>query len=135
MQLIDFSCEDSDQLYRLELFHKMLIKMSYKAAYVAIDYNKKRVYMNVLIEDESYDLESINSFAKTMSVNLSYTNLNIFLKTCIPEDVEILREYYPYLTSCFYKLYKRTSKKSNFDFQFLQVLRANFKKSLIFETA
>lgn len=103
IQLIDFSCEDSDQLNLLEVFHKMLIRMSYKAVDVNIDYNIKKVYMNILTEDESYDSVPVNAFAETMSVNLSYSDLNTFLNSCILEDSQSLKHYYPFLTACFYK--------------------------------
>ena len=124
-QLIDFSCEDSKQPNLLELFHKMLIRMSYKAVDVNIDYDRKRIYMNVLAEDESYDMVPVNAFAPTMRVNLDYTDLNTFLKSCILEDCENLKQYYPFLTSCFYKFYKRTPAKTTFYILFSQALQAN----------
>jgi hypothetical protein len=111
-QLIDFSCEDSDQLNLFELFHKMLIRMSFEAVDVTIDTTRKRIEMKVLAEDESYDSELVNVFAETLSVNLGYADLNTFLKSCILEDGEKLKHYYPFLTSCFYKFYKRTTRKS-----------------------
>lgn len=107
MLLIDFSCEDSTQLHLFELFHKMLIRMSYKAVDVDIDYDRKRVYMNVLAEDESYDLVPVNVFAETMSVNLAYTDFRTFLKSCMLEDGEVLKQYYPFLMASFCK---RSSK-------------------------
>lgn len=39
--------------------------------------------MNVLAEDESYDLVPLNFFAETMSVDLGYTDVRAFLKSCI----------------------------------------------------
>jgi hypothetical protein len=101
--LIDFSCENSTQIHLFDLFHKMLIRMSYKAVDVDINYDRKRVYMNVLAEDESYDLVSVNVFAETMTVNLAYTDIRTFLKSCILEDGDVLKQYYPFLMSSFYK--------------------------------
>ena len=106
--LIELSCEDSSQLNLFELFHKMLIRMSYKAVDVTIDYDRKRIYMNVLAEDESYDAVLVNTFAETMSVNLAYTDLNTFLKPCVLEEGDILKQYYPFLTSSFFKRTTRT---------------------------
>lgn len=97
--LIDFSCEDAS----FELFHKMLIRMSYKAVDVNIAYERKRIYMNVLTEDESYDSETVNVFAEKMRVNLGYNDLRTFLKSCIIEDNDRLKQYYPFLMSSFYK--------------------------------
>lgn len=104
--LIDFSCEDAS----FELFHKMLIRMSYKAVDVNIAYDRKRIYMNVLTEDESYDSEPVNAFAEKMKVNLGYTDLRTFLKARIVEDNDRLKEYYPFLMSSFSKTSTKTSQ-------------------------
>lgn len=101
--LIDISCLESEEPTLFELFHEMLVRMSYRATNVSIDYARKRVYMNVLAEDESYDAELVNEFAETMSVNIGYTDLNTFLKSCILEDLEGLNQYYPYLVSRFFR--------------------------------
>ncbi|MFS4493763.1 hypothetical protein [Maribacter sp. 2308TA10-17] len=102
--LIDISCVEGEDVTMFELFHKMLIRISYKAADISIDYKRKRVYMNVIAEDKYYDLETLNHpFAPTMSVNLVYKDLNTFLKTCVIEDVEGLNYYYPTLISRFFK--------------------------------
>jgi len=102
--LIDISCVESEDVTMFELFHKMLIRISYKAADISIDYDRKRVYMNVISEDKYYDLETLNHpFAPTMSVNLVYEDLNVFLKSCILEDVDSLNHYYPTLISRFFK--------------------------------
>jgi len=101
--LVDYSCEVSNQVKLFELFHVMLIRMSYKAVDVSIDYARKRIYMYVLAEDESYDSELNNAFAETMLVNLAYTDLGTFLKSCVLEDGGSLKLYYPFLMSCFYR--------------------------------
>lgn len=107
--LIDISCVDGEDITMFELFHKMLIRISYKAANISIDYHRKRVYMNVVSEDKYYDLETLNHpFASTMSVNLVYKDLNDFLKTCIVEDEDSLN-YYPTLISRFFK--RKASKE------------------------
>ncbi|TMM57966.1 hypothetical protein FEE95_00630 [Maribacter algarum] len=102
--LIDISCVEGEDLTMFELFHKMLIRISYKAADISIDYDRKRVYMNVIAEDKYYDLETLNHpFAPMMSVNLVYKDLGTFLKTCIIEDLDSLNYYYPTLISRFFK--------------------------------
>lgn len=115
--LIDISCVEGEDVTMFELFHKMLIRISYKAADISIDYKRKRVYMNVIAEDKYYDLETLNHpFAPTMSVNLVYKDLNTFLKTCVIEDAEGLNYYYPTLISRFFK---RTTGKE--DLESLQI--------------
>ncbi len=102
--LIDISCVEGEDITMFELFHKVLIRISYKAADISIDYERKRVYMNVIAEDKYYDLETLNHpFAPMMSVNLVYEDLNTFLKSCIIEDVDSLNYYYPTLISHFFK--------------------------------
>lgn len=102
--LIDISCVEGEDVTMFELFHKMLIRISYKAADISIDYNRNRVYMNVIAEDKYYDLETLNHpFAPTMSVNLVYEDLKTFLKSCILEDEDSLNHYYPILISRFFK--------------------------------
>lgn len=101
--LIDVSCVNTKGVSLYEQFHRMLIRMSYKASNVVIDYARKRIYMNILAEDESYDSVLVNEFAETMAVNLSYSDLNTFLKSCILEDTDSLQLYYPFLVSRFFK--------------------------------
>lgn len=102
--LIDISCVEGEDVTMFELFHQLLILISYKATDISIDYNRKRVYMNVIAEDKYYDLETLNHhFVPTMSVNLVYKELKTFLKSCILEDADSLNHYYPTLISRFFK--------------------------------
>jgi hypothetical protein len=111
--LIEISCVEGEDVTTFELFHKMLIRITYKAAGITINYERKRVYMNVIAEDKYYDLETLNHpFASTMSVNLVYEDLNTFLKSCIVEDAESLKYYYPLLISRFFK---RTTEKKDIE--------------------
>jgi len=99
--LIDISCEDINNQNTFKEFHHILIRMAYKATDVKLDYERKRIYMNVLSEDESFDLVSINQFANSISVNLAYDKLDEFMKSCILVSTEVLKHYYPFLTSGF----------------------------------
>jgi len=102
--LIDISCLKGENIRTFELFHKMLIRIYYKAADVTIDYDRKRIYMGVITEDIYYDLDKLNpQFEPTMSVNMTYKNLNTFLKKCILQDADSLNYYYPTLISRFFK--------------------------------
>lgn len=105
--LIDISCIEEKGVDSFKQFHKMLIRMSYKATDVLIDYESKKVYMKVLTEDESYDSAKINAFAETISAHLNYKNLNVFLKSCILGDVDRLKFYYPFLIAHFDKRKKK----------------------------
>jgi hypothetical protein len=101
--LIDISCESIKGQVHFTEFHTMLIRMANKATDVNIDYTLKRISMNVLSEDESFDLVAIDQFAGSITVKLSYDNLNEFLKSCILESIEVLKHYYPFLVSSFNK--------------------------------
>lgn len=111
--LIDISCVEGEDVSMFELFHKMLIRLSYKAVDISIDYDRQRVYMNVISDDKYYDLGTLNHpLAQTMSVNLVYKDLNAFLKSCIIEDINSLNYYYPILISRFFK---RTTGEEDFE--------------------
>lgn len=101
--LIDISCENVEEQICYSEFHSTLIRMAYKATDVKINYHRKRIYMNVLSEDESFDLVSINYFAAAMSANLSYSSLDELLKSCFLVGDEVLKHYYPFLVADFNK--------------------------------
>lgn len=102
--LIDISCLKGGDIKTSELFHKMLVGISYKAVDVSIDYDRKRIYMNVITDQNYYDLEMLNPYlASEMSVNLTYKDLNLFLKSCIIEDLDSLNYYYSNLISRFFR--------------------------------
>ncbi len=102
--LIRLSCEDLNQLNRFELFHKMLIRMSYNAADVTIYYDLKRLSMNVLSEYESFDLENVDEFAEPVRVNLPYNELDVFLQSGLCEKVANISRYYPFLLDAFFAI-------------------------------
>lgn len=92
-QLIDISCNanKSDSWFRL--FHLRIIKMAYNATEVSIDYDRKRMYMNVMVNEDYYNIYSTKTSLPTIAVNLIYTDLKDFLNTCILEDDNSLAIY------------------------------------------
>ncbi len=103
--LIDISCMGSANLHRFEKFHRVLVQSAYNATDICIDYDRKRIYMDVKGEDRSGDfLVRFDQFIPTtMSVNLSYEDLSSFLKSCIVEDRKSFKEYMPFLLPRFLK--------------------------------
>lgn len=83
--------------------------MAYNATEVSIDYDRKRVYMNVIANEDYHDFYEIKATLPTISVNLMYANLNDFLRSCILEDKDSL-EIYPSIMANFLNK-KPVSKK------------------------
>ncbi len=101
--LVDISCQGFKRPEVFERFHRMLVRMAYKATDVAIDYEQKLVNMKVLAEDESYDAMMVNDFAETVFVSMKFDDLNTFLKSCLAKETDVLKLYYPFLLSEFQK--------------------------------
>lgn len=102
--LIDISCINSTELPMFEQFHKLLIALTYKATDVKIEYNRKRVHMKLLFEDENQaDLMlDGDEIPYHMTANLSFTDLNSFLKLCAKDEKSLIL-YYPILKDKFLK--------------------------------
>ena len=74
-------------------FHAALLKKYYNAAHVAIDYNRHRIKMDVIVNDEEFEAEKVNTVLSTMPMNLFYENLKTFLKSCLDIDIKSLAFY------------------------------------------
>jgi len=101
--LIDISCAESKTQKLFNEFHSMLLRMCYRATNVSINYEAKRVGMQVLTEDEFYDGTKENEFAESMAAEIKYHDINTLLKCCINIDEEVLKYFYPFLKSSFFK--------------------------------
>lgn len=103
--LIDISCMGSANRHRFEKFHVVLVQVAYNATDICIDYDRKRIYMDVKGEDSHGDflVRFDQLVPTTMSVNLSYVDLSSFLKSCIVEDHKNFEEYLPFLLPRFLK--------------------------------
>ncbi|WP_299530025.1 hypothetical protein [Ulvibacterium sp.] len=91
--LISQSCANQKTTSKFEKFHIALLKKHYNAAEVSIDYHRKRVKMNIVMDDTCYDPKTINLYLPMLHVNLFFKNLKEFLKSCIEQDSKSLGFY------------------------------------------
>lgn len=79
--------------HNYENLHVAILKNHYNAAEVSIDYHRKRVKMDVVVDDKAYDPKKVNTHIPTLYVNLLFKNLSEFLKSCIDKDSKSLAIY------------------------------------------
>jgi len=85
-RLIATACSDPVGLNNFAPIHNAFIKIAYDARDVFLDYERQRVYMN-LITDYS------NGDASTIPVNISYANLEDFLKSGVFLNTGTMMQY------------------------------------------
>lgn len=78
---------------RYENLHVAILKNHYNAAEVSIDYHRKRVQMDIVVDDNDYDPKKVNIYIPTLHANLLFKNLSDFLKSCIDKDSKSLAIY------------------------------------------
>ena len=78
---------------KYERLHVAILKNHYNAASVSIDYHRKRVEMDIVVDDNAYDPKKINTQIPILHANLLFSNLNDFLKSCIDNDSKSLAIY------------------------------------------
>ncbi|RKN82435.1 hypothetical protein [Ulvibacterium marinum] len=91
--LISRSCANQKVTDKFEKLHIALLKKYYNAADVSIDYHRKRVKMDIIMDDTSYDPKKINLYLPTLHANLLFKNLKDFLRSCVDKDSKSLGFY------------------------------------------
>ncbi len=91
--LISQSCANANLNKRFQNLHKMILKKHYNATYVSIDYHRKRVSMDIVMDDQSYDPRSVNLHLNTFPANFFFRDLCAFLKSCLEDDSKSLAFY------------------------------------------
>ncbi len=91
--LISRSCTDQKTPKSFQDLHVAILKKCYNAADVSIDYHRKRVIMDIVMDDSYYDPKGLNFTLPTMRTNLLFTNLKDFLKSCLGRDRNSLAFY------------------------------------------
>jgi hypothetical protein len=91
--LISRSCKRGKRPGNFRNLHQLLVKKHYNAADVAIDYKRKRVIMEVVLNDQHYEPGKPNINLPTLRVNLMFGNLKEFLRSCIETDNNSLAFY------------------------------------------
>lgn len=91
--LITLSCPKQKVPQNFENLHIAILKNHYNAANVSIDYHRRRVEMEIVMDDKDYDPKKVNLFMPTLHANLWFRNLLDFLKSCIDYDNKSLAFY------------------------------------------
>lgn len=91
--LISRSCIPQKTPKSFQDLHVAILKKCYNAADVSIDYHRKRVVMDIVMDDTSYDPEKPNVRLPLLRANLLFRNLSDFLKSCVQKDRNSLAFY------------------------------------------
>ncbi|MGB5818468.1 MAG: hypothetical protein WBG90_03215 [Saonia sp.] len=84
--LISRSCPNRKMPKNFENLHVAIVKKHYNATDVSIDYHRKRIAMDIVMDDNDYDPQKVNLHVPTLHANLLFQNLRDFLKSCIDKD-------------------------------------------------
>lgn len=91
--LISHSCANPKKTDKFEKLHIALLKKYYNATDVSIDYHRKRVKMDIVMDDTCYDPKKVNLYLPMLHANLFFKNLKEFLRSCIEKDSKSLGFY------------------------------------------
>jgi len=91
--LISKSCSTPQTTDKFNTLHVALLKKFYNATDVSIDYHRNRVELDIVMDDEKYDPQKVNTNIPTLHANLLFKNLKDFLKSCIELDAKSLGFY------------------------------------------
>lgn len=84
---------------KFENLHVALVKKHYNATDVSIDYHRRRVEMDIVMDDQAYDPQKVNTNLPTLHANLWFRNLSEFLRSCLDNDNRSLAFYASLLKS------------------------------------
>jgi len=91
--LISRSCPNRNVSQEFKNLHVAILKKYYNAAEVSIDYHRKRVAMDIIIDEGLYDPNTVNMYIPTLHANLLFKNLKDFLKASLDKDSKSLAFY------------------------------------------
>lgn len=91
--LIAQSCPKHKVTIDYETLHIAILQNHYNATDVSIDYHRRRVEMELVMDDHDYDPKTVNLYMPTIHANLWFKNLRDFLKSCIDYDNRSLAFY------------------------------------------
>ena len=98
-QLIARSCPKQKVPQHFINLHVALVENHYNAADVVFDYHRRRVKMEIVMDDSAYDPNKANLSLPTFHANLWFRNLCDFLNTCIDKDSRSVAFYVGLLKS------------------------------------
>ncbi len=85
-RLIEISCSGNLGFRKFTHFHKALVKIAYNAVDISFDYERRRVHMNIVLDENKEEVPK-------MPVNLAYRNLGEFLQTNISMNTGTIMQY------------------------------------------
>ena len=91
--LISKSCRKESKSVNFRTLHQLLLKKHYNASDVSIDYHRKRITLEVVMDDDLYQPGKVNLNLPTLRTNLLFGNLKQFLHSCIDTDRKSLAFY------------------------------------------
>ncbi|MBU2974622.1 MULTISPECIES: hypothetical protein [unclassified Zobellia] len=91
--LIASSCTKQKVPPSMKKLHIAILKNHYNAAKVSIDYHRRRVEMDIVMDDKDYDPKKVNLSIPTLHTNLWFRNLYDFLVSCIDQDPKSVAFY------------------------------------------
>jgi len=91
--LITLNCTKRKVPQKLENLHVAILKNHYNAADVSIDYHRRRIEMDIVMDDNDYDPKKVNLSVPTLHANLWFRNLRDFMKSCIDHDSKSIAFY------------------------------------------
>lgn len=97
--LIIQSCPKQEVTIDYEALHVAILQNHYNATEVSIDYHRKRIEMDIVMDDQNYDPKTVNLYMPTIHANLWFRNLRDFLKSCIDYDNRSIAFYASLLRS------------------------------------
>ena len=97
--LISRSCPNRTVPQKFKSLHVAILKKYYNASDVTIDYHRKRVEMEIVLDDSAYNPKRINTYLPTLHANLLFQNLKDFLKASLEKDNKSIAFYASLLRS------------------------------------
>lgn len=103
--LISRSCAGGKMTKNFQMLHQQIVKKHYNAAEVSIDYHRKRVAMDIVMNDSDFNPKKANLNLPVLHANLLFKNICDFLKSCLDKDRKSIAFYASLLQA-----YRQTSK-------------------------
>ena len=91
--LVSRSCNKGEVTKQSQQLHELLLKKHYNAVGVQIDYHRRRVEMDIVMDDTVYDPKKVNTFIPTIHANFFFKNLKDFLLSGVHSDSKSLAFY------------------------------------------
>lgn len=84
--LISESCPKNTTSNKNRALHEAIVKKHYNAADISIDYHRKRIIMDIVMDDSAYDPKKLNFSLPLLRTNMIFNDLREFLKSCLDQD-------------------------------------------------